>query len=43
MKVFYKDKVYDLSKEIGMSIYINSDGSSNIETIRDDIGYRYWN
>ena len=42
-KVSYDNKVYDLNNEIGMSIYINSDGTSNIETIRDDIGYRYWN
>jgi competence protein ComEC len=42
-KIIYDNKIYDLSKDIGMSIYINSDGSSNIKTIRDDIGYRYWN
>lgn len=42
-KVIYDNKMYDLSKEIGMSIYVNSDGSKDIKTIRDDIGYRYWN
>ena len=42
-KVTYNNKVYDLNNQIGMSIYINSDGSNNIKTIRDDIGYRYWN
>ena len=26
-KVVYDSKMYDLSKEIGMSIYVNSDGS----------------
>ena len=42
-KVIYNNKEYNLDNEIGMSIYINSDGSNNIKTIRDDIGYRYWN
>lgn len=42
-KVIYDNKMYDLSKEIGMSIYVNSDGSKYVKTIRDDIGDRFWN
>lgn len=42
-KVIYNNKIYDLKNEIGMSIYVNSDGSSDVITIRDDIGKRYWN
>ena len=42
-KVIYNNKIFDLDKEIGMSIYVNSDGSKDIITIRDDIGERFWN
>ena len=42
-KVIYNNKIYDLTDEIGMSIYINADKTSKIITIRDDIGRRYWN
>ncbi len=42
-KVIYNNKIYDLKNEIGMSIYVNSDGSKDIITIRDDIGKKYWN
>ena len=39
-KIIYDNKIYDLSKDIGMSIYFNG---NKVITIRDDIGKRYWN
>ena len=42
-KLNYNNKIYDLDNEIGMSIFINDNNTSDVITIRDDIGYRYWN
>ena len=42
-KVTYNNKVYNLNNDIGMSIYIKGDNTSEVITIRDDIGKRYWN
>ncbi|MBE6466969.1 MAG: ComEC family competence protein [Alphaproteobacteria bacterium] len=42
-KVIYNNKTYNLDDEIGMSIYIDYNGVSNVITIRDDIGNRPWN
>ena len=39
-KVIYDNKIYDLSKDVGMSIYFKD---NKVITIRDDIGKRYWN
>ena len=39
-KVIYNNKIYDLSKDIGMSIYFKR---NKVITIRDDIGERFWN
>ena len=39
-KIIYDNKIYDLSKDIGMSIYFKD---NKVITIRDDIGKRYWN